>query len=561
MKKFLKSILTTITVAFLMGIVIIFQSCKENDNPAAVAQPSFNVNSTATVSIQESIDLAVTGISTPGGYKSMMATIISGDGDVLITAEPSSGATSGEATVEFTAGATSGVTVMEITITDNQNPSLSTTKSVTVTTSTLSLEDLTGIVPEATDEFDIEFGLKNTSDVIVLKGNINRDITIKKLDGYDWLFRGSIFVIGAEITIEPGVTVYYDAESASPSFLAIQRDASIMADGGEAAGRIIMTSSNDGLGNGSGPDGGDWGGLVLNGRAVINVGNEAEGEGGTGAYGGNNDSDGSGKLNYVVLKYAGRIIGVDNELNGFSFNGCGSGTQLSNLQSYFGEDDGFEWFGGSASIKRAVSTGSKDDSFDWTHGWRGNAQFLLAEQLSDRGDRGFEGDNLEADFTATPYSQPTISNVTLIGTAGNGEGTIGMRLRHGTKGAIHNALVTGFKSYGIRGDDDATTQTNIDDESLIVTHSISWKTNQDDATDGEFGKGGLIWQTDASYANSTDGSGVILDGGVGVITQGAVDPSTVYGIEFFESVEFIGAVPADDNWLTGWALKADGTSY
>jgi hypothetical protein len=561
MKKFFRVLTTYISIVTVLGVLFYLQSCNDDDDPAPKAQPSFNVNSTATVSVQESIDISVTGISVPGGFKSMSATIISGAGDATITAQPSAGATSGDATVQFTAGGVAGVTVMEITVADNQSPSLTTTKSVTVTTTTESLEDITGIVPEPEDEFEVEFGLKNTADVIVLKGNINRDITIRNLDGYEWLFRGSIFVIGAEVTIESGVTIYYDAESASPSFLAIQRDASIIADGSDAAGLITMTSSNDGLGNGTGADGGDWGGLVLNGNAQINVGDEAEGEGGTGPYGGQDDADGSGTLNFVLLKYAGRIIGVDNELNGFSFNGCGSATELSNLQSYFGEDDGFEWFGGTASIKRAVSTGSKDDSFDWTHGWRGNAQFLVVEQLSDRGDRGFEGDNLEADFTAEPYSYPIISNVTMIGTAGNGEGTIGMRLRHGTKGAIHNALVTGFKSYGIRGDADATTQANIDADELVVTNSISWKTDPDDAADGEFGRGGEVWITDPSYANSTDGSGVTLDGAIGVVTQGAVDPSTVYGAEFFESVEFIGAVPADDNWMAGWVLKTDESTY
>jgi len=561
MKKILRVLTTSVTIVTLMSLVFHIQSCKDNENPAPKAQPSFNVNSVAQVSVQESVDIDVTGISTPGGFKSMAPNIISGSGDVEVTAEPSTGATSGEGTVKFTAGATVGVTVIEITILDNQNPSLSTTKSVTVNITTETLEDITGIVPDPDDEFTVEFGLKNTASVVVLKGNINRDITIKKLDDYEWLFRGSIFVIDAEVTIEPGVTIYYDAESASASFLAIQRNASIIADGVDAAGLITMTSSNDGLGNGTDPDGGDWGGLVMNGNAVINVGTEAEGEGGTGPYGGNDDTDGSGTLNFVLLKYAGRIIGVDNELNGFSFNGCGSATVLSNLQSYFGEDDGFEWFGGTASIKRAVSTGSKDDSFDWTHGWRGNAQFLVVEQLSDRGDRGFEGDNLEADFEADPYSSPIISNVTMVGTAGNGEGTIGMRLRHGTKGAIHNALVTGFKSYGIRGDDDAVTQANVDDGSLVVTNSISWKTNQDDATDGEFGKAGAIWGTDSHYANSIDGSNVVLEGGVGVVTQGALDPSGVYGTLFFESVEFIGAVPAEANWLTGWALKTDGTTY
>ena len=143
--------------------------------------------------------------------------------------------------------------------------------------------------------------MKNTASVVVLKGNINRDITIKKLDDYEWLFRGSIFVIDAEVTIEPGVSIYFDAESASASFLAIQRNASIVADGVDAAGLITMTSSNDGLGNGTDPDGGDWGGLVMNGNAVINVGTEAEGEGGTGPYGGNDDTDGSGTLNFVLF--------------------------------------------------------------------------------------------------------------------------------------------------------------------------------------------------------------------------------------------------------------------
>ena len=559
MKKFFNLFRTIFTIVGMTSFVMFLQSCDESEDPAK-AQPAFSVSGTATVAVEESVDITVSSISTPGGFKSLTATVISGTGAVTVSAQPDAGATSGEATVQFTAGASAGTATIEITVADDQNTSLSTTKSVTVTITTVTLEEITGITAQSEDEFIVEFGEKNGADVVILKGNINRDITIQDIsdEGFEWLFRGSIFVIDATITIEQGVTIYYDAESASTSFLAIQRDASISAVGAADA-VILMTSSKDGLGSGTGADGGDWGGIVLNGNASINVGNAAEGEGGTGPYGGDDDADDSGTLKYVILKHAGRLIGVDNELNGFSFNGCGSGTEASYLQSYNGEDDGFEWFGGTASLMYAISTGSKDDSFDWTHGWRGNAQFLVVEQFDNRGDRGFEADNLEADFTATPYSNPTISNVTLVGTAGNGEGTIGMRLRHGTKGQIHNALVTGFKGYGIRADDDVTTGANVADGSLKVTNSISWKTNTDDATSGEWGKAASAWAT--TNGNSSDGSGVSLSGGVGVVTTGAVDPTTVYGSEFFKSVSYIGAVPADDNWLSGWALKKDGTVY
>ena len=43
-------------------------------------------------------------------------------------------------------------------------------------------------------------------------------------------------------------------------------------------------------------------------------------------------------------KYVGKILGANNELNGFSFNGVGSGTTLHHLQAYRGSDDGFEFF-------------------------------------------------------------------------------------------------------------------------------------------------------------------------------------------------------------------------
>ncbi len=414
------------------------------------------------------------------------------------------------------------------------------------------LATLTGIDYDGTEDYKIVKTTKNGECVVKLSGLITESITIKPLDGCNWLFSGSVFVeANATLTIEKGTTIYFDAESSQPSFLSITRGSKIMANG-ENGSRILLTSSNE-LGTGTGADGGDWGGFVINGNAGINVGTVADGEGGTGLYGGTNDADNSGSIKYLVLKHAGRIVGVDNELNGFSFNGVGSGTVIEHVQSFNGEDDGFEFFGGAASVKYAVSIGSKDDSFDWTHGWRGKGQYWLVMQTANRGDRGFEADNLEADFAAEPYSNPIISNATIICTDGNAGATDGMRLRHGTKGRIHNCIVTGAAGYGVRGDNDVTTGANITDGSCVVTNTTVFGLG---SAATAWGKAGAAWAT----TNGNLSTVVTLTNGIGTITGGA-DASAVYSDSFFTSDTNIGGVNDANNWLSGWAIKTDGSDY
>ena len=413
---------------------------------------------------------------------------------------------------------------------------------------------VTGITIADTDGFALTISTKNGQDVIVINGEINRDITIKPLTDYEWLFSGAVFVTEcAELTIEKGTTLYFDTDAAQTSFLSITQCSKINADGEDATGRILLTSSNDGLGTGTGATSGDWGGLVVNGYADINVGETADGEGGTGVYGGSDDMDNAGTIRYMVLKFPGKIVGVDNELNGFSFNGVGSTTTIEYIQTYQGADDGIEFFGGTANVKYAVVIGAKDDSFDWTHGWRGKGQYWLAIQTSNRGDRCIEADNLEADFTAAPYSSPIISNLTLVASEGNdGNNSYGIRLRHGTKGNIHNAVVTGATAYGIRADDDTTTGANVADGSLEVTHSTVFDI---DANATAWGKDAAGW--DGSNGNNS--TIVSLTDGIGTIA-GGLDANSTHG-SFFTADTNIGAVDAANNWLSGWAIKADGTDY
>ena len=419
-------------------------------------------------------------------------------------------------------------------------------------TNTKEIAFATGITPTDSDDFEITLSVKNGDSVAVLSGEINRSLMIKPLTNHEWLFSGAVFVTDcSELIIDAGTTIYYDADATQTSFLSITQCSKIYANG-TLGNRILMTSSKE-LGTGAGAASGDWGGLILNGYGNINIGVSVEGEGGTGTYGGTNDADNSGSIRYVVLKYPGRIVGVSNELNGFSFNAIGSATVIEYVQSFDGGDDGFEFFGGTAQVKYAVSTGSRDDSFDWTHGWRGKGQYWLAIQTNGRGDRTIEGDNFEDDFVLEPYSAPILTNLTLINSDGNVGATTGMRLRHGTKGRIHNAAITGSMAYGIRGDDDATTGANVADGSLIVTNSTVFGI---DAAATAWGKAGAIWET----ANGNVSAVVTLTDGIGTITGGA-DANAVYGDTFFTADTNIGAVDASNNWLSGWAIKTDGSDY
>ncbi len=408
--------------------------------------------------------------------------------------------------------------------------------------------DITGIQHQETDGFKIRLTEKCGENIARLSGTIDKNITLGELnDNYHWVLSGSVNVQdGVTLTINQGTTIYFDATSAQTSYLAIQQGAKIMAEG-SVNNRILLTSTNE-LGSCTRPEGGDWGGLVVNGKATINVGMTAEGEGGSGTYGGNNDSDNSGVITYVVLKYAGRVIGVDNELNGFSFNGVGSETTIHHIQSYMGEDDGIEFFGGTVSVKYAISTGSKDDSFDWTHGWRGNGQFWVVEQLDGRGDRGIEADNLEDNFEAEPYSNPTLSNITLVGSNGNEGATMGMRLRHGTKGQIHNAIVTGFMTYGIRADDDMITESNVNSGDLNVSYSNIFGLNESATA---WGKAGDIWEN----TNNNINVDMTLLRVIGTL-NGGTDASELG--TWFTPTNYIGAVDQNENWMQGWAIDSEG---
>lgn len=363
----------------------------------------------------------------------------------------------------------------------------------------------------------------------------------------NWLISGGVFVDnGVTLTIDAGTTIKTANDGTTP-FLSIKQGGKITACG-TSSSPIIFTPVS------STPMPGDWGGIILNGYASINTGTTAEGEGGTGTYGGNDDADNSGSMCYVRVEYAGKILGTDNELNGFSFNGVGSSTSLHHLQAYRGSDDGFEFFGGTASIKHCISTGNQDDSFDWTQGWRGNAQFLIVEQNADAGDRGFEGDNNSSNNAATPISNPTMSNITLIGEDDGDASNQGMKLRVGTKGSFYNCVVTGFPKRGIQVEHDATID-NMNNQSLVVKNSIVDNVNPFVFTSSA-GNDTTVTNmlNQAGYNNTTANDGSIstfLNGYIGSSSSNAFDPTTLGS--WFDAATYIGAVESGNDWTSGWS--------
>ncbi|MCD5383272.1 hypothetical protein LR066_00735 [candidate division WOR-3 bacterium] len=392
--------------------------------------------------------------------------------------------------------------------------------------------------------------------VIVLTGTYTDTLRLTKENEY--LLRGGVF-IGNDVDetvliIEAGTKIY--GESATEGMLVITRGSKIIAEG-TSTEPIVMTSDKEVGARGRG----DWGGLIINGRAPLNVeGGVAFGEGGTGWYGGTDPNDNSGILRYVRVEFAGREISPENELNGIAFQGVGAGTVVDHIQVHMNKDDGVEFFGGTVNVKRVLLTGIADDDFDWTEGWTGKAQFIVAQQYEDDSDNSFEADNNALDHTAVPYSNPIISNFTLIGVKDSPKSDIGMLLRRGTRGKLYNGIIMGFGETGLDIDNEATFN-NAGDGSLIVDYCIFYD-NLTSFSDDEDGFDETHFATVTMQNNLEAGSSPVVNpyntGSPNFISQGdaLTHPVHIPADPFFESVNFIGGVGPGDDWTSGWTTSA-----
>ena len=292
---------------------------------------------------------------------------------------------------------------------------------------------------------------------------------------------------GATLTIQPGTRIVGDT-TVPGSSLWVLRGARIVAEG-TAAAPIVFTSQRA-AGERS-P--GDWGGIVIIGNAPINrtaspIFTEGPSNAAENYAGGTNFNDDSGSLRYVRVEFAGYDVsnGSGQELNSVSMYAVGRGTRLDYVQSVAGLDDSFEWWGGAVDVGHLVSFEAGDDHFDWTEGYRGRGQYLIALQTSVLGPRpgtgtvssdprGFEGDGCDSavagcTFANAPYSSPVFANFTLIGPGAgvfsttDGSGAV---LRRGTGGSFVNGIVARWPGAGVSIRDNDT-GSRMGEDSLIV---------------------------------------------------------------------------------------------
>lgn len=308
--------------------------------------------------------------------------------------------------------------------------------------------------------------------------NVSGDITTdtKWYANARYFLSGFVYVKNnATLTIEPGTII--KGVSGSKGTLIIERGAKIIAAGTEN-NPIIFTSDKP-----KGQRGyGDWGGIVLCGKAPTNKHDSGTGvgvaEGGIGSlYGGNDPDDNSGILQYVRIEFCGIPLTAtaNSEINGLTLYSVGKGTTIDHVQVSYSGDDSFEWFGGNVNCKYLVAFRGWDDDFDTDNGYGGKVQFFVSLRDPASADQsqsnGFESDNDADGSTLSPFTSAIFVNGSIFGPLVTPGTTINslyrhsVQLRRGTRLSIYNTVLAGWP-YGLyidgqKGDSPAQAAANV----------------------------------------------------------------------------------------------------
>jgi hypothetical protein len=313
----------------------------------------------------------------------------------------------------------------------------------------------------------------NVPSQTTLTGNINQTTTLTS--DKVWTLKGYVYVTdGAKLIIQPGTTIISDV--AEKGALCIERGAQIIAEG--TPEKPIIFTSGKNVGERS-P--GDWGGIVILGRAKTNRSSEPTIEGGIGRpFGGTNDADNSGILKYVRIEYAGIAALPNSEINALTLGGVGSGTVIEYVQTIYANDDAFEFFGGTVSPKYLYAFATADDDFDFDFGYTGTITNGVAKrdpQFVDNGDagNGVECDNDGVGSLAQPFTHPKLLNMILVGpndATSLPNHNLGLRFRRATQFTMKNSVIWGWMKGGLSLESNETTQFVKDGVSVFENNSV-----------------------------------------------------------------------------------------
>ena len=431
-----------------------------------------------------------------------------------------------------------------------------------------------------------------------------------------YTLKGWVYIAdGATLTIEPGTVIKGDKQTMAA--LIVERGGKLIAQGTQTE-PIVFTSEEA---KGSRKPG-DWGGVIICGKAPHNAG-EAQIEGGPRTkHGGSDATDNSGVLSYVRIEFAGYPFESDKEINGLTLGSVGSGTQIDHVQVSYSNDDSYEWFGGTVNAKYLIAYNGWDDDFDTDNGFSGNVQYGLVVRNSRIADKsqsnGFESDNDASGSTATPVTSATFSNITFIGpkavdenfvnssdyiTGGdfnpnNGSGLgkfqAAMQIRRGSRLNCVNSVAVGYPIGLILDNQRGDTQTQAANGNLTLQNL--WFADMDivgsDANNyygdylvtGYDGSTPIVDSTQTSFSSrffyaqsgnavkTTDellltGSSLYSGLSANFMPQSgspmlSAASWTAVTDSYFDKVSYIGAFANGDSWMNGWTnFDPNNTDY
>ncbi|MDG6077786.1 hypothetical protein E3U23_01060 [Erythrobacter litoralis] len=424
--------------------------------------------------------------------------------------------------------------------------------------------------------------------VCTLPARINASTTLPYIEGVLYRLNGRVDVgtdggpsandtdgasdTNVELTIEPGVIVF----ASGSSFLNVNRGNTIEANG-TASRPIIFTSRDNVQGLNGDNSSGQWGGVVLSGRApttdciaanaepgTVNCQRQVEGAADPALFGGATPGDSSGSMQYVQIRYSGFVLSGDSELQSLTTGGVGSGTTLNHIMSYNSSDDGVEFFGGRVNVKNLIVVGAEDDSLDTDTGVKANLQYVIAIQRPSAGDTIIEADSDNAFNDSTPRQNTRISNATFVGNSSVGDQLV--RIRGFADYSIANSVIVSQNDtpcIRVDGQEELTRTDGPDEAGPVAFDSVVL----DCDTPFRDGSGATAADVqnvfDAGSNNNSNFTNTLQMLFVNGSNENGVP---VYDVTqwapFFEEVDNIGAVfEGNSDWVNGWTCNSATATF